>query len=75
MTDLSPIDRSITAAAAQYIDARGKDGRLISVAAGVRALRAALPGCPLSDRELAQLIAEAAVSKGCNVHFNASEAA
>lgn len=65
--------RAVESAALQYVETRGKGGRLISTAAGARALRAALSGCAYSDRELAQMIAEAAIRRGCNVHFDRDE--
>lgn len=43
--------------------------RLISTADGVLAVRAELPKCPLSDHELANLIAGAALASGANVSF------
>jgi hypothetical protein len=36
----------------------------------LRALRAALPACDLSDRELSDLVAEAAIRRGRNVSFD-----
>lgn len=73
MVELRPGNRTAEMAAAQYVTARGKNGRVISTAAGARALRAVLPHTSYTGRELAQLIAEAAIRKGCNVYFNGND--
>ena len=62
--------RTVQSMARQYVAVHGKDGRLISTAAGARALRAAMSRSSYSDRELADFIAEAAVTSGCNIQFD-----
>lgn len=45
------------------------DAAAISTASATRAVRLALPGCRLTDRELADLVAETAIEAGFGVSF------
>lgn len=57
-------------AAEMYVEAKMGSAVPISTAAAVRALRTLLTDCPLSDHELATLVAEAAIAEGLNVSFD-----
>jgi hypothetical protein len=52
----------------QYVDSR--KATPISTNHALRALKSAIPGCALSDRELVDMVAEFAVARGRSVHFD-----
>lgn len=72
MPQVQPV-RSVEAVAAQYVEARGKNGRPVSTAEAVRAIRMALANCPLSNRELGDVVARTAIERGLNVNFDGFE--
>ena len=57
---------------AHYVETRRSTTQPVSIAVAVRAIRMVEPGCPLSDRELADLIAAAAVTRGFAIDFDAA---
>lgn len=63
--------RSVVHAINQYVNSRKTADRPISTQDALRALRAALPNCELTDRELADMVAAAAIERGRNVAFDA----
>lgn len=60
----------IEVASLQYVAARGTSGRMIHTAHAVRAFREAIPDCDLSDRQIADMVAETATSRGCDLCFD-----
>jgi hypothetical protein len=52
----------ISAVVSMYVRGRLNRQRPISTAEAIRAIRTALPGCTLNDRQLAQMVARAAIS-------------
>ena len=63
--------RTVSWVVEQYVDSRKSPDSLISTRQALRALRAALPACYLTDRELADMVAEAAIRRGRNISFDA----
>lgn len=53
-----------------YVDTRRGYDRPISTSQAVVAIRSALPGCLLTDRELSDLVAASAIRRGRNVAFD-----
>jgi hypothetical protein len=53
-----------------YLCSKNHDGRPISTREAVQALRAAQIKCYLSDRELAEMVAAAAIGYGRDVTFD-----
>lgn len=53
-----------------YMDCQSSNATAISVAAASRAITMVMPDCPLPGRELADLIAAAAVRHGHAVNFD-----
>ncbi|MDN2565832.1 hypothetical protein N1F89_06335 [Aquibium sp. A9E412] len=64
------VSRGAASAARQYVMTRARRQQVISTSQAVRALRMVLPDCALSDRELADLVAEAAIAHGVSVSFD-----
>jgi hypothetical protein len=62
--------RSVELVTAKYLNVRGKDGSLVSTGDAVRAIRAVLPNCGMGDRELADIVAKAALKRGCAISFD-----
>jgi hypothetical protein len=60
--------RTIEEVVDQYVSSRTAS-HPVSTSHALRAIRAALPSCTLSDRELTDQIAAVAVSRGRNVSF------
>jgi hypothetical protein len=63
-------DRSVELVTAKYLNVRGKDGNMVSTSEAVRAIRAVLPNCSMADRELADVVAKAALKRGCAISFD-----
>jgi hypothetical protein len=59
--------------AEHYISTRQKKRSPVSTADAVRALRAVLRDCTLTDRELADMIARSAIRHGLYVNFDTGE--
>jgi hypothetical protein len=53
-----------------YLDSRSTKLSAVSIDAASRAITTVMPDCPLHDRELADLIAAAAVRHGYAVSFD-----
>jgi len=62
--------RSMSDVVEHYVDRRGKSGAPVSTRQATATLRMLMPDCPLTDREIGNLIAAAAVRKGCCVVFD-----
>jgi hypothetical protein len=62
--------KSVELVTAKYLNVRGKDGSMVSTSDAVRAIRAVLPNCSMDDRELADLVAKAALKRGCVISFD-----
>lgn len=60
---------SPAAVARDYVGSRQRT-RPISISQAVHAIRTVLPECPLTDRELSDLAAGAAIESGFTVHFD-----
>lgn len=56
----------------QYIDSRKSRNGPISTGPALVALRAAMPDCTLSDRELVDMIAESAILRGRSIAFDSA---
>ena len=50
-------ERTVSSVVEQYVDSRKSTDSLISTRQALRALRAAMPACDLTDRELADMVA------------------
>jgi hypothetical protein len=61
--------RSVELVTAKYLDMHGKDG-LVSTSDAVRAIRAILPNCDMGNRQLADIVAKAALKRGCAISFD-----
>ncbi len=64
--------RSIETLAEDYARSRGSRRRPVSIAAAIRTIRTVAPDTPLSDKELANIIASCAVRHGHAVEFDLS---
>jgi hypothetical protein len=62
--------KSLELVTAKYLNVRGKSGNVVSTSEAVRAIRQVLPNCPMADRELADLVAKAALKRGCAISFD-----
>jgi hypothetical protein len=62
--------KSVELVTAKYLNVRGKTGNVVSTGDAVRAIRQVLPNCPMEDRELADLVAKAALKRGCVISFD-----
>jgi hypothetical protein len=56
-------------AASAYIQSK-LEARIVSTAQATAAVRAALPNCPIADRELIDMIAATALENGLSVSFD-----
>lgn len=63
-------DAGVAAVVRQYLDTRRSRERPISTRQALVALRAVLPTCDLSDRELVDIVAKLAVMSGRCVDFD-----
>jgi len=63
-------ERSVANVVDQYVESRRNPEWPISTGYALRAIRTVLPGCELSDRQLAELVAATAIRKGRNVAFD-----
>lgn len=61
--------RTAESAAAAYATSRA-NSQFLSIAHGIRAIRTLMPSCEASDRELADMIAAAAIIHGTPVSFD-----
>jgi hypothetical protein len=59
--------------AEHYITTRQTRRSPVSTAEAIRAMRTVLRDCPLTDRELADMVARSAIRHGLNVHFDTGE--
>jgi len=57
------------AVADDYVSTRPKS-RPVSISQALRAIRAVLPNCQLTDRQLEDLVARAAIKSGLTIHFD-----
>lgn len=57
-----------------YVERRNTPQGQVSTRNAITAIRTIVPKCPLSDRELANLVAASAISKGCIVSFDEASA-
>lgn len=71
MAGIEFLSRATDQVVDHYVDITSRSRRMISTTQAIRAIRAALPNCRLSDRELADLVAAAAIRKGSDVAFDA----
>jgi hypothetical protein len=62
-------ERRIEDVAAAYVAARSKSS-FLSINQAIRAIRTLMPACELSDRELADMVASAAVRQFIPVSFD-----
>ncbi|MBS3647247.1 hypothetical protein KEU06_01225 [Pseudaminobacter sp. 19-2017] len=53
-----------------YVDTRRNKSNPLSVAGAIKAIRMVAPHCHLSDRELADLVAVAAIGRGFTIDFD-----
>jgi len=63
-------ERTVAHVVDQYVESRRNPEWPISTGYALRAIRTVLPGCQLSDRQLAEMVAATAISKGRNVAFD-----
>lgn len=56
-----------------YVERRSTPTGQVSTRHAVTAIRMIVPGCSLSDKELADMVAASAVSRGCAVAFDMSK--
>jgi hypothetical protein len=68
MSKIQPI-RTIQSAAESYVESR-RNGRPISALDAVRALRTLMADCPLTDREIVDLVARAAIRRRMIMNFD-----
>jgi hypothetical protein len=62
--------RAVPQVVDQYVESRKKSDWPISTTHALRAIRTALPRCELSDRQLVDMVAFSAISRGRNVAFD-----
>jgi len=70
MAQIAFSSRTPQALVSHYIDVRGSGGRRLSARHAITAVQTAMPTCRLSRAELLELIASAAIEKGCEVQFD-----
>lgn len=70
MTTFHFPNRNIEALADEFVRSRSDRASTISLQDGIRALRTLLPDAPLSDQEVAAIIAGRAVEHGLAVDFD-----
>lgn len=63
-------ERSVGYVVDQYVESRRDPEWPISTGYALRAIRTVLPNCDLSDRQLAEMVAASAISRGRNVAFD-----
>ena len=66
--------RAVPQVVDQYVESRKKSDWPISTTHALRAIRTALPRCDLSDRQLIEMVAFSAISRGRNVAFDLPDA-
>ena len=66
--------RTVPQVVDQYVESRKKSDWPISTAHALRAIRTALPRCDLSDRQLIEMVAFSAISRGRNIAFDLPDA-
>jgi hypothetical protein len=64
--------RSARDAAEAYVTSRGKSP-ILSTRHAIRAIRMKLPKCQSTDRELADMVASAAIQRGFSISFDGSD--
>lgn len=62
--------RSLTRTIDQYVESRRRPDWPISTAQAVTAIRCVMPRCTLSDRQIADMVAAAAVARHRNLAFD-----
>lgn len=65
--------QSIERFADVYLASRVQTGSLISTRDAIQSIRTIYPNCKLSDRELADKVAEKALAQGCSVSFDSQD--
>lgn len=65
-------DLNVQNFARDYVKAQAKRG-MVSTTRAVRAIRTVAPDCALTDRELADVVAEQAVIAGCAIDFDVDD--
>lgn len=63
-------ERTVGYVVDQYVESRRNPEWPISTGYALRAIRTVLPNCDLSDRQLAEMVAASAISRGRNVAFD-----
>ena len=63
-------DRPAEQIVVEYVETRGASSIPIYTSHALRALRTVMPGCGLTDRELTDLVAAAAIRSGRDVAFD-----
>ncbi len=63
-------ERTVGYVVDQYVESRRDPEWPISTGYALRAIRTVLPNCNLSDRQLAEMVAASAISRGRNVAFD-----
>jgi hypothetical protein len=63
-------ERTVDYVIDQYVASRRNPEWPISTGYALRAIRTVLPNCDLSDRQLAEMVAASAISRGRNVAFD-----
>ncbi|MCV0395256.1 MAG: hypothetical protein K5872_07485 [Rhizobiaceae bacterium] len=63
-------ERALGRVVEHYVDTRTRGFALVSTRHAVRAIRAAMPRLDLSDRQLADMVADIAVRRGHGVAFD-----
>lgn len=70
MTTIAFVSRATNDIIDHYIETRRKSDMPVSTGQAIRAIRAALPKCDLTDRQLTDMVAAAAIRGGRNVNFD-----
>lgn len=63
-------ERALGQVVEQYVDSRTSGFALVSTRQAVRAIRSVMPKLNLSDRQIADIVADAAVRRGRGVSFD-----
>ena len=69
MPVISTAAKAARNAAGAYIQSK-LEARIVSTAQATAAIRAVVPNCPITDRELIDMIAAAALENGLSVSFD-----